>query len=56
LQDAFEIRVSMTALHAKAGSQLFIKVEVSSEGLPLGSLPTYGDLELKQTAMAAYTF
>ncbi len=56
LQDAYEIRVSLAALHARPGSQLFIRVEVWCEGLPLGSLPGYGELELKQTAMAAYTF
>jgi len=56
LQDAYEIRISLAALHAKPGSQLYIRVEVWSEGLPLGSLPDYGELELKETAMAAYTF
>ena len=56
LQDAYEIRISLAALHAKPGSQLFLRVEVWNAGLPLGSLPDYGELELKQTAMAAYTF
>jgi hypothetical protein len=56
LQDAFEIRISLAALRTKPGGPLFIRVEVWNEGLPIGSLPGYGELELKQTAMAAYTF
>ena len=56
LQDAYEIRISLAALRAKPGSQLFLRVEVWNQGLPVGSLPGYGELELKQTAMAAYTF
>ncbi len=56
LQEAYEIRISLAALRAKPGSQLLIKIEAWSEGLPLGALPEYGELELKQTAMAAYSF
>jgi alpha-amylase/alpha-mannosidase (GH57 family) len=56
LQDVYEIRVSLAALRAKPGNQLFLRVDVFNEGLPMGSLPSYGELELKQTAMAAYTF
>ncbi len=56
LQDACEIRISLTALRAKPGSQLFIRVEVSNEGLPVGSLPDYGELELKHTVLVAYSF
>jgi len=56
LLDAWEIRISLAGIHAKPGSQLFLRIEVWSEGLPMGSLPSYGELELKQTAMAAYTF
>ena len=54
--DACEVRISLAALRAKPGSALFLKVEVWSEGLPMGSLPAYGELELKQAAMAAYTY
>ena len=56
LQDACEIRISLAALRAKPGSLLLMRVEVYSLGLPIGSLPSYGELELKQSAMAAYTF
>ena len=54
--DVCEMRISMAALQAKAGSQLYLKIDVSREGLPMGSLPGYGELELKDAAMAAYTF
>jgi len=56
LQDAYEVRISLAALHAKPGSQLLLRLEAWSEGLPLGALPAYGELELKQSAMAAYSF
>jgi alpha-amylase/alpha-mannosidase (GH57 family) len=56
IKDACEMRISLAALRAKPGSQLFLKVDVWSEGLPMGSLPGYGELELRQSAMAAYTF
>ena len=56
LQDAFEIRISLAALRAKPGSQLFLRVEAWSDKLPVGSLPYYGEVELQQTAMAAYSF
>jgi alpha-amylase/alpha-mannosidase (GH57 family) len=54
--DVCEMRISMAALQAKAGSQLYLKIDVWRDGLPMGSLPGYGELELKQSAMAAYTF
>jgi hypothetical protein len=56
IKDAWEMRISLAALHAKPGSQLFLKIDVRSGGLPMGSLPAFAELELKQTAMAAYTF
>jgi hypothetical protein len=56
LEEAYEIRVSLAALHSKPGSPLFMKVDVWIDGLPVGSLPSYGELELRATAMAAYTF
>ena len=56
LKDACEMRISLPALHTKPGSPLFLKIDVWSEGLPTGSLPAFGELELKQTTMAAYTF
>jgi alpha-amylase/alpha-mannosidase (GH57 family) len=56
IQDLCEVRVSLASLKAKAGSQLFIRIDVSSDGLTMGSLPSYGELELKQIAMAAYTY
>ncbi len=56
LQDAFEIRISLAALRAKPGSQLFLRVEAWSDKLPVGSLPGYGEVELQQTALAAYSF
>ncbi len=56
LEDAFEIRVSLAALRAKLGSQMSVRVEAFNEGLPIGALPVYGELELKQTAVAAYSF
>jgi len=54
--EACEMRISLAALHAKPGSQLFLKIDVWQAGLPMGSLPGYGELELQQSAMAAYTF
>jgi hypothetical protein len=56
LQDGYEIRISLAALRAKAGSPLFLRMDASSNELPMASLPSYGELELKQTAMAAYTY
>jgi alpha-amylase/alpha-mannosidase (GH57 family) len=56
LKDACEMRVSLAALHTKLGSPLFVKIDVRSDELPMGSLPAFGELELKQTIMAAYTF
>jgi hypothetical protein len=56
LKDACEMRISLAALHTKLGSPLFLKIDVWSDGLPTGSLPAFGELELKQTTMAAYTF
>ncbi len=55
-KDACEMRISLAALRAKPGSQLFLKIDVCSEGLPMGSMPAFGELELKQTSMAAYSF
>jgi hypothetical protein len=56
IKDACEIRISMAALHTKPGSPLFLKIDVWSGGLPMGSLPAFGELELKETTMAAYAF
>jgi hypothetical protein len=56
IDEACEMRISLAALHAKPGSQLFLKIDVWNEGLPMGSLPAYGELELQQSARAAYTF
>jgi hypothetical protein len=50
------MRISLAALHTKLGSPVFVKIDVRSDGLPMGSLPAFGELELKQTTMAAYTF
>jgi alpha-amylase/alpha-mannosidase (GH57 family) len=56
LKDACEMRISLAALHTKLGSPVFVKIDVRSDGLPMGSLPAFGELELKQTTVAAYTF
>jgi len=56
IDEACEIRISLASLHSKPGSQLFLKIDVWNDGLPMGSLPAYGELELQQSAMAAYTF
>ncbi len=55
-KDACEMKISLAALHSKPGSPLFLKIEVWSQELPMGSLPAFGELELQQTTMAAYTF
>ena len=55
-QHAYELRISLTALHAKPGNPMFLRVEVWDQGLPMACLPNYGELELKQTAIAAYAF
>ena len=56
LVDMCEMRVSLSAIHAKPGSQVFLKVAVFSDGLPAGMVPEHGELELKPSAMAAYTY
>ena len=54
--DAYEVRLSLAKLRAKPGSPMFLRVEVWNEELPMACLPNYGELELKQTAIAAYAF
>ena len=56
IKDACEMKISLAALHTKPGSPLFLKIDVWSGGLPMGSLPAFGELELKETTMAAYSF
>ena len=56
IKEVCEMRISLAALHTKPGSPLFLKIDVWSRGLPMGSLPAFGELELRQTTMAAYTF
>ncbi len=56
IKEACEMRISLAALRTKPGSPLFLKIDVWSGELPMGSLPAFGELELKQTTMAAYTF
>jgi alpha-amylase/alpha-mannosidase (GH57 family) len=56
IKDACEMKISLAALHTKPGSPLFLKIDVWSENLPMGSLPAFGELALKETTMAAYTF
>ena len=54
LVDMCEMRVSLSAMHAKPGSQVFLKVAVFNGELPVGMVPEHGELELKPNAMAAY--
>ncbi len=56
LGQIFEMRLSMSALHMRAGDPLHLRLSVLRAGLTIASLPPFGDVELYARPLAAHGF
>jgi len=56
LGEAFEIRLSMSALHIRAGDPVYVRLSILREGLTIACLPFFGELVLYVHPLAAYAF
>ncbi|MGH9582434.1 MAG: glycoside hydrolase family 57 protein, partial [Bryobacteraceae bacterium] len=56
LGSIFEMRLSMSALHIRAGDPLCLRLSVLRAGLTIACLPFFGDLEFYARPLAAHGF
>ncbi|MDQ2775316.1 MAG: glycoside hydrolase, partial [Acidobacteriota bacterium] len=56
VDELYEAKISMSALHIRRGESLFLQISVSRDGLPVAFIPAHGELEIQSGLMATYAF
>jgi alpha-amylase/alpha-mannosidase (GH57 family) len=56
MDELYEAKISMSALHIRRGESLFLQISISRDGLPVAFIPVHGELEIQSGLMAAYAF